>query len=79
MHSILPVTHRPIRKPEVRSPGRACEMGAEVHRTSHPRTSSVDFARWLAQSLDSPTNPPSDGEAPRSLPGHFSFGSSTLP
>jgi RNA polymerase sigma factor (sigma-70 family) len=29
----------------------------EVHRTSHPRTSSVDFARRLASSLDSPANP----------------------
>lgn len=31
----------------------------EVHRSSHPRTSSVDFARRLARSLDSAQNPPS--------------------
>ena len=31
----------------------------EVHRTSHPRASAVDFARRLAQSLDSPRDPSS--------------------
>jgi DNA-directed RNA polymerase specialized sigma24 family protein len=30
----------------------------EVHRTSRPRVSTVDFARRLAQSLDSPREPP---------------------
>ena len=29
----------------------------EVHRTSHPRASSVDFARRLVQALDSQRNP----------------------
>ena len=29
----------------------------EVHRTSHPRASAVDFARRLAQALDSQRNP----------------------
>ena len=28
----------------------------EVHRTSHPKTSSVDFARRLLESLDDPTS-----------------------
>jgi RNA polymerase sigma factor (sigma-70 family) len=31
----------------------------QVHRTSHPRASAVDFARRLAQSLDSPRDPSS--------------------
>jgi RNA polymerase sigma factor (sigma-70 family) len=31
----------------------------EVHRTSHTRASAVDFARRLAQSLDSPPDPSS--------------------
>jgi RNA polymerase sigma factor (sigma-70 family) len=29
----------------------------QVHRTSHPRASSIDFARRLIESLDSPQNP----------------------
>ena len=29
----------------------------QVHRTSHPRASSIDFARRLIDSLDSPQNP----------------------
>jgi len=31
----------------------------QIHRTSHPRSSTVDFARRLAQSLDSPADPSS--------------------
>ena len=31
----------------------------QVHRTSHPRASAVDFARRLARSLDSPHDPSS--------------------
>jgi RNA polymerase sigma factor (sigma-70 family) len=53
---------RPSSYQEIRSLVRRAEQARwalQVHRTSHPRAAGVDFARRLAQSLDSPRDPSS--------------------
>jgi hypothetical protein len=51
----LDFAERPASYQETRELVRRVEQARwalEVHRTSHPRTSSIDFARRLAEGLD---------------------------
>ena len=56
----LDFAERPSSSQEVRALIRRAEearWALQVHRTSHPLASPIDFARRLVQSLDSPRDP----------------------
>ena len=56
----LDFAERPASYQETRELVRRAEQARwalQVHRTSHPRSSPVDFARRVAQSFDSPEDP----------------------
>jgi RNA polymerase sigma factor (sigma-70 family) len=58
----LDFAQQPSSYQEIRGLVRRAEQARwalQVHRTSHPRTSEVDFARRLAESLESRRAPPS--------------------
>ena len=59
---VLDFAQQPVSYQETRELVRRTEearWALQVHRSSHPRASAIDFARRLAQSIDSPPNPSS--------------------